>query len=238
MKKISVILFDLDGTLLPMDNDLFTKTYFKYLAKKLAPHGYEPEKLVDSIWAGTAKMVTNDGSCTNDKAFWKKFSEIYGEKGIEDMPLFDEFYQTDFSNAKSVCGFDENAVLAVKRAKELGFRVALATNPIFPELATRQRIQWAGLDINDFELCTTYENIGYCKPNPDYYLEVAKKLQVAPEQCLMVGNDVGEDMIAETVGMEVFLLTDNIINKKEKDISSYKQGGFLKLINHLESIAG
>ena len=28
---MKAILFDLDGTLLPMDQDLFTKTYFKYL---------------------------------------------------------------------------------------------------------------------------------------------------------------------------------------------------------------
>lgn len=39
---IKVALFDLDGTLLPMDQDAFTRGYFNLLAKKLAPHGYEP----------------------------------------------------------------------------------------------------------------------------------------------------------------------------------------------------
>ena len=34
MKKYEAILFDLDGTLLPMDNDLFIKTYLGLLAKK------------------------------------------------------------------------------------------------------------------------------------------------------------------------------------------------------------
>jgi hypothetical protein len=52
--KLTTILFDLDGTLLPMDNEAFTKGYFKLLAAKLAPHGYEPKQLVDAIWAGTA----------------------------------------------------------------------------------------------------------------------------------------------------------------------------------------
>ena len=41
-QKLTTILFDLDGTLLPMDNDAFTRGYFKLLAARLAPLGYEP----------------------------------------------------------------------------------------------------------------------------------------------------------------------------------------------------
>ena len=78
--KLTTVLFDLDGTLRPMDNDAFTKGYFKILAAKLAPHGYDPGQLVDAIWAGTAAMVKNDGSQSNEAAFWKKFAGIYGEK--------------------------------------------------------------------------------------------------------------------------------------------------------------
>ena len=69
MREIDTVLFDLDGTLLPMDNDAFTKGYFKLLAAAMMLHGYEPQKLVDSIWAGTAAMVKNDGSRTNEEAF-------------------------------------------------------------------------------------------------------------------------------------------------------------------------
>lgn len=59
--KLTTILFDLDGTLLPMDNDEFTRGYFKLLAAKMAPLGYEPKRLVDAVWTGTAAMVKNDG---------------------------------------------------------------------------------------------------------------------------------------------------------------------------------
>ena len=94
--KITTILFDLDGTLLPMDNDEFTKGYFKLLVKKLAPYGYEPQKLIDGIWSGTAAMVKNNGTKSNEQAFWEKFEKIFGEKALEDKPLFDEFYENDF----------------------------------------------------------------------------------------------------------------------------------------------
>ena len=236
-QKITTILFDLDGTLLPMDNAAFTKGYFKLLAARLAPLGYEPEKLVDAIWSGTAAMVKNDGSQNNEAAFWKRFSEIYGEKVLGDLPVFENFYATDFQQAKAICGFNPKAAETVRTAKNLGFRVALATNPIFPAIATESRIRWAGLQPEDFELYTTYENIGYCKPNPAYYQELLDQLNESPERCLMVGNDVAEDMIAEKLGMQVFLLTDCIINKEDANISLYPRGGFDDLLEHIRTLA-
>ena len=119
--------------------------------------------------------------------------------------------------------------------KAKGKGVVLATNPLFPSVATRNRASWAGLDISDFLLYTTYENSCYCKPNPKYYIEICEKLKLDPTECLMVGNDVTEDMVAETLGMKVFLLTDCIINKKNKDISAYPHGGFKELKQFIET---
>ncbi len=227
--RLTAVLFDLDGTLLPMDQDVFTRTYFKLLAAKLVSHDYEPGKLVDSIWAGTKAMVENDGSCPNEEAFWKRFTQIYGEKVREDLPLFLDFYQNEFNQAKQVCGRNPAAAQLIGRLKESVHRLVLATNPIFPTVATENRIRWAGLEPSDFEWYTTYENIGHCKPNPDYYRDILERLGCAAEECLMVGNDTEEDMIAETLGMHVFLLTDCLINRDGADISRYPHGSFDRL---------
>lgn len=224
--KAKAVLFDLDGTLLPMDQDEFTKGYFKLLAKKLVPCGYEPDSLVKAIWHGTAAMVQNDGSCTNEEAFWKDFAAVCGERALQDKPLFDEFYAKDFQEAKSLCGFEPKAARLVDLLWEMGRRVSLATNPIFPATATESRIRWAGLTPEDFDLYTTYENIGWCKPNLDYYREILRRMRLRPEECLMVGNDVDEDMVAAELGMKVFLLTDCVINKSNKDIDAYPHGGY------------
>lgn len=232
--KLRCVLFDLDGTLLPMDQDEFTKAYFHLLAEKLAPLGYEPKALVDAIWAGTAAMVKNDGQCSNEEAFWNRFARIYGPRVVEEKPVFEEFYANEFQQARAVCGFTPQAAEAVMQIKAWGYTVALATNPIFPAIATESRIRWAGLRPEDFALCTTYENIGYSKPNPAYYSEIASRLGVAPESCLMVGNDAQEDTAAALVGMKVFLLTDCLINKEERDISTYPQGSFAQLLDYLE----
>lgn len=230
---LKAVLFDLDGTLLPMDQDAFTRGYFKLLAQKLLPHGYEKETLVAGIWHGTAAMVRNDGSCSNEEAFWKDFVQSFGEKALQDKPLFEEFYEKDFQQARELCGYTPKAAKAVNLIWEMGRRVALATNPIFPAVATESRIRWAGLDPADFELYTTYENIGFCKPNLEYYREILRRMNLKAEDCLMVGNDVDEDMVASQIGMPVFLLTDCIINRHDQDISAFPYGDFDALISFL-----
>lgn len=234
--SIKVVLFDLDGTLLPMDQDVFAKYYFGMLAARLAPLGYEKESLIKSIWEETAAMVKNRGGRTNEEAFWERFTQIYGEQAREHLPEFEAFYKEDFCKVHASCGYDPSAAKAVKEIKNMGLRVALATNPIFPAIATEKRICWAGLKPEDFELYTTYENSCHCKPNLEYYSDITEKLGVRPEECLMVGNDVGEDMIAERLGMKVYLIPKCIINKESKDISGYPQGDFDSLVEYIKEI--
>ena len=233
---IKMVMFDLDGTLLPMDMDVFTSGYFKMLAEKAAPRGYELHSMVKAIWHGTAAMVRNDGSCKNEDAFWKDFAATYGEKVLNDKELFDDFYANEFEEAKKFCGYNPKAAEAVHRIKDQGLRVALATNPLFPQIATETRIRWTGLEPDEFEFVTTYENIGWCKPNPDYYREVLRRTGLEGEDCLMVGNDVGEDMVAAELGMKVFLLTDCLINKSGEDISRYPHGSFDELEDYIKSL--
>ena len=238
--KITTVLFDLDGTLLPMDQNAFIKAYFGGLARRLAPHGYDPQKLIDAIWQGTAAMVKNNGDVSNEERFWQGFEAAYGEPARQDEELFAAFYREEFDNVSASCGYTPMARKIIDAAKACGLRVALATNPIFPAMATERRIAWAGLSTSDFELYTTYENSRFCKPNPDYYRDVMKTLGVSPEECLMVGNDVGEDMIAQTLGSRVFLLTDDLINPKNLDISVYPNGSYeelLAFIQHLNTNA-
>ncbi len=234
--KIKAVLFDLDGTLLPMDQNVFLKAYFGGLAKRLAPLGYDPKKIIESIWQGSAAMVENNGEKTNEEVFWNRFSEIYGKDAREDEPYFEAYYREDFDAVKSVCGYNPDAVRAVKSIKSLGLRVALATNPLFPRIATEKRIKWAGVDVLDFELVTTYENSCFCKPNPKYYKNILERMNLLPYETLMVGNDVSDDMIARTLGMRGFLITDNLINKENEDISNYPNGSFDKLMEYIKSI--
>lgn len=234
--KFKAVLFDLDGTLLPMDQDLFIKAYFGGLAKKLAPLGYDPNALVDAIWQGTEAMIKNDGTRTNEQAFWDVFCRKMGLSARNDEAAFEEFYKADFQKVQNVCGFDHRAAEIVHRLRGADITTVLATNPIFPAVATESRMRWAGLCPEDFALYTTYENSSYCKPSHAYYTEITKRLGVLPEECIMVGNDVGDDMVAADLGMQVFLLTDCLINKNNTDISVFPNGDFDALSRYLEDL--
>lgn len=233
---IKTVLFDLDGTLLPMDLNAFVKDYMGRLTQFLALHGDDPKLVLKALWTATDAMVGNDGSVVNKVVFWQVFNEILGRDAQQDEVLYDEFYRTDFQKSRGSCGFAPDAATTVRQIRAMGCGVVLATNPFFPRIATYSRIRWAGMEPEDFDWITTYENSRYCKPNLDYYREILDKLNLNSRECLMVGNDVGEDMVAGDLGMHTFLMTDCLINKTGLDISQYPKGGFPELLHYIRSL--
>lgn len=233
---IKTVLFDLDGTLLPMDQDVFTRVYFKELVNKFSPRGYQAEKLVNGVLAGTAAMVNNDGKKLNCEVFWDTFRQIFGKKADDDFNDFEKFYLNEFHRAREVCGLNALAAETVQKLKADGLSLVLASNPVFPDIAQRNRMCWAGIDPDDFIYITSYENSRFCKPNPDYYREILIKLALKPEECLMAGNDAEEDMAAEFAGMKVFLMPEHLINRRGADISRYPAGGFPDLLGYIEKL--
>lgn len=231
---LTTVLFDLDGTLLPMVQEDFVRAYFARLASFAAPYGYEAKTLVDTLWKGTAAMVQNDGAKTNREAFWDSFASAFGEQARAHEATFEEFYATDFNLAQNACGFAPEAAETVEFLKAKGIRRVLATNPIFPAVATQARIRWAGLHAEDFEFITTYENSRHCKPNPAYFADILDRIGCRAEECLMVGNDAVEDLAAREVGIPVFLLTPCLINPKERELGDVPHGDFAALKQELK----
>jgi FMN phosphatase YigB (HAD superfamily) len=233
---IKYFLFDLDGTLLPMDQDLFVKTYLEKLAKYMSAHGYTPEDLVKAVWYGIKAMNRNDGTVYNEEAFWNTFCQIYGKDARLDEPKFRSFYETEFQKIKAVCGYNKKANELIKFLKENGKTVILATNPVFPKIATESRMRWAGLDVSDFDYYTTYENSKSCKPTLQYYKEILEKFNADAGECLMIGNDVGDDMVVEDLNIHTFLLTDCLINTASADIERYRHGDFDALFRYIKDL--
>lgn len=233
---IKAVLFDLDGTLLPMDMDQFVKAYLGGMIQKMAPHGYDPQLLTKAVWKCTAAMVANNSDVRNEDIFWNVFYSIMGEETRKDEPIFLSYYENEFHRMQSVCGFNPNVQKTVREIQNMGYRTVLATNPVFPAIVTNTRLRWTGLDTSDFELITTYENCRRCKPNPAYYEDLLQTLNLKPEECIMVGNDTTEDLAAEQVGIRVFLITDCLINRENKDISHIPHGSFPELMNYIREL--
>ena len=212
MKKLELrknVLFDLDGTLLPMDMEAFQNIYFRGLCKSLPE--FEPKKLVEYIWKGTASMVKG-GLETNRERFADTFTKLSGMDYYKNEDRFIKYYETDFQKCKEVCPITDTSKNIVNTLRDKGYLVAIATNPIFPQIATYSRINWIGLDPKSFPLVTTFENSKNCKPNLEYYKDVLKALNIKAEETVMIGNDVLEDGIASKLGIKVILISDCLLN--------------------------
>jgi FMN phosphatase YigB (HAD superfamily) len=228
---MNTVLFDLDGTLLPMDQDYYIKAYLDMLGAHFAAY-YEPAAIREAVWRGTAAMIQNDGRRTNEACFWQTFASILGQDVLAQKPAFDDFYRGRYEDLRAEVGFTPLAAEVTSLLKEKGYDLILASNPLYPEMATRARMRWAGLREEDFLLVTTYENFSYCKPNPAYYREILEKCGRAGRDCLMVGNDVDEDLCAAEAGIATWLLTDCLINRGERDITPYRRGGLAEFCRY------
>ena len=233
---MDTVLFDLDGTLLPMDIRVFTKAYFKELMETFC-NRYEPKKLIDTVWAGTKAMAQNDGTVKNEKRFWDVFAGVYGKASLADIPMFDQFYESGrFHNAKAVTAPTPLAAECVRILKEKGYRLVLASNPMFPSVGMRSRMQWAGVDPADFCLITSYDVSSYCKPSLGYYQEILDLLACRAEDCLMIGNNVREDMCAAELGLDTFLVTDCLEDADGADLTLYRRGSMQELLAYLKTL--
>jgi len=210
-KQYEALLVDLDGTLLNIDLDSFILAYVDALSSRFTGL-VEKENFIRHLFTATALMVENsDPAVNNEKTFYEVFCPLIGQPLENIKPIIDHFYKNDFP-ALSCWGSEQKAAKAVvETAKAKKIPLVLATNPIFPSTATLQRLAWAGLKAEDFDLITTMETMHFCKPNPQYYLEVAGKIGCPPESCLMAGNDTLEDLVAAEVGMDTFLVDDFIL---------------------------
>ena len=231
------IFFDLDGTLLPMDNDEFIKGYLGLLSQAVADLGYTPDTMIPTMWRGVAAMVKNDGSRTNFDIFWEYFANAFGKQVFDHIPRFDAFY-TDtegFHKAVRFTAPTPMARQAVEAARTKASCVVLATNPFFPRVAVESRLSWAGLTPADFDLVTTYENSRSCKPNPAYYREICQKLALDPAKCLMIGNNADEDVrAARAARLDTYLLTDCLI--AEGPLPEGPAGSFAELLDFLHTL--
>lgn len=234
--KTTTILFDLDGTLLPMDLDLFVDKYFKALTRTFADR-VEPEVFIKSLYASTKEMLNNsEGRKTNEQVFMADFFHRVPLQQETSMPEFEDFYRDEFPKLKDELGMN----LEGWRAKELmdalfgaGYNVVIATNPIFPLMAIEERLRWVGLGEYPFKLVTSYEIMHYCKPNPNYFKEICERIKVDPRECVMVGNDMEEDLPASLLGMKTFIVDHFVIDRKTGQFTPDGRGSFDDLIHAL-----
>jgi FMN phosphatase YigB (HAD superfamily) len=198
------VFFDLDGTLLDSNMETFLSPYLKLISARIA-HVMPPQQFVAELLRATEMMLTNDGRVTNEELFAAAFYPAIGRSRAEMEPIFEAFYAEDFPVLQQYTKRKPEARPVVQRVFDLGYDVAVTTNPLFPATAVMQRLAWAGVDDFPYRLVTSYENSRYCKPNPRYFEDVAGRLGHPTGACLVVGDE-DMDMAGALAGCPTFLV--------------------------------
>ncbi|MGG4442957.1 HAD family hydrolase [Brevibacillus fortis] len=235
---VNTILFDLDGTLLEMQTEPFVKSYLVEVGRHVGDQ-YDTEKLLALIWDATKAMIMNqEPDKTNEQVFIEHFTEHSEWDREEIWQLFDSFYRDVFPTLSHLTYPSPWAKQIIAAAKEQGFRVAVATNPVFPRDAIHHRLAWIGMSPDDFELVTNYEESHFTKPNHGYYNEICQKLGAEPTDCVMVGNHMQEDMVASKLGMKTFLVTNWMEDRGEPQYPVDQRGSLEELFTAISEKSG
>lgn len=207
---IKSLLFDLDDTLLYNTRDTFIPAYFKALTEKVK-HLVPPDRLVQQILDSTRLMVyPPHPDRTNKEVFEADFFPKIGIPPEVFKPIIDDFYANEFGRLRSVTRPKPEAREVMEEAFRRYQKVVIATQPVFPLTAIRQRLEWAGIGDFPYTLITSYENMHSCKPNKEYFLEIASILNLRPQECLMIGNDFQQDILpASQAGLATCWITES-----------------------------
>jgi FMN phosphatase YigB (HAD superfamily) len=227
-------LFDLDGTLLGLDLERFFPRYFDELVRYADAHLRLPgfsERLVAGV---QAMLSTREQPLTNEEAFASVFYTDERERAQAEA-VFARFYAEVFPTLRRHVEPMPGAAEIVAVARRFGYKVGLATNPLFPLRAVEERIRWAGLDPADFDTITSYENSHFAKPDPRYYVEVAFRLGIHPETAIMIGNDCREDGAAKAVGMAFWLVRSPFTLERPSPYTPDRVGTLPELTEWLEA---
>ncbi len=231
---LTTILLDLDGTLLPMDLDRFLSLYYRTVSRAFA--GFmDPEAFRGALVRSVLSVLRNTSDETNETLFWRVFPEETGIPREQAEPIFLDYYGSGFEEVRASCGQHSLVPETLRILKQKGYRLVLATNPLFARIAVERRLSWAGLEPSQFDHMTTLENSTRCKPSSGYYREILRSVGAVPEECLMLGNDNLEDLAAADAGVASGLVTDNLLDQTGRGVADASLHGTLADLHVLAS---
>lgn len=229
------VFFDLDGTLLPLDMDMFTRLYFEAIGESGIMWQIDPVNGHQIFHKAIYAMLANDGRATNRDVFDAAIDQSSDIGSAQLTDLMNGFYNGGYKRLRESALRKEHVPEMIGILKEKGYRLILSTNPLFPAVATNQRVEWAGLKSEDFEYISYYDNSSYCKPHLGYYREILGKIGLNADECYMVGNDVREDMCAVQLGYEGFLVTDHLLGELSQ-APDCMQGDYAALLDFAKGL--
>jgi FMN phosphatase YigB (HAD superfamily) len=195
---IKAVLLDLDNTLLENPDDTFAGAYLELIDSFFQKYfNVHPVRSHILQCLRSLQNPVRDLKRNNLDFFISTLAELVDLTPTQLHDAFEIFYKEWFPRLRS-CARSLNPVplALINRLLREKLAVAIATNPIYPQSAIYQRLEWAGLAdiIPDLALVTHAGNMHFAKPDPAYYAEVVARIGIEPDEAIMVGDSHKNDM--------------------------------------------
>lgn len=236
------LLIDLDDTLLTNSMETFVPAYLHKLGEHLTEYA-DPQEMSKELLAATQSMIKNDSpESTLKETFDRQFYPALGLEYDQVQPAIDDFYRSKFPLLKGLTGFRQEAVELVNQALDQGHVIVIATNPLFPLTAIKQRLAWAGLPVENelFRLVPSYSTSHFAKPNPAFFAEILGQIGWPEGPVVMVGNDKEADILpAQKFGLATYWVTEDREDEHRCSVDwepPWASGGLNKLLPWIEGM--
>ena len=206
--RIKAVIFDLDGVLVEAKD-----WHYEALNKALAVFGcdfsYEEHlSTYDGLPTKTKLKMLN-----KEKNFPLELSEI-----VYDLK---QIYTNEYFSMRCFPDFSQDYLF--KKLQQNKIKTAVASNSI--TATVKQAMQ--GLDLNKYiEFALSNEDVKNPKPHPDIYIKAIKMLNIKPEECVIVEDNINGITAAKKSG--AFCL-------EVKEVEDVNHVNVFNFINQLES---
>ncbi len=215
LKDIKAVIFDLDGTLIDSMH-VWDQVDIDFLKKR----GMQvPIDLFLDLPSG-------DGLLPMAIYFKEKFNL---PDSVEDIIAEWNSMVYDFYSSLSLI---DGAEQLLQKLQDLGLRLGIGTSN--SQVLTEATLQYNKIREN-FQSVVTGCKINRGKPFPDIYLTVAKELNIAPKNCLVIEDTLHGVEAAKNAGMKVIAIF-NDYSKIDKEKLILKADAFVNDYSELDSL--
>jgi len=209
MNKIKAVLFDMDGVIFDTERE-----YLKEWNKIFEKYGYEMKKEIYVSVMGRGR---------------KKVKEIFKENFGDDLPIEEMYIEKDIMLKEAIenneVPLKQGALELLEFLKKNEYKTALATSA--KKDRVKSQVNHAKIN-NLFDAIVCADDIVNSKPNPEIFLKAAEKVNVKPENCIVIEDSEAGIRAAFNAGMIAFHVKD--LKEADENIMKYCDKNFENLI--------
>ena len=208
---IKAVLLDMDNTILANPDQVFARE-FKQLAESFFMDLWGISDISTLIHQGMRAMYDQPHYDRTNMEILIDTLQQNTQLPIEAVEDgLNVFYEQAYPALKPCVSPIPGAAELISYLRDHDYAVVIATNPLYPEWGVIQRLQWAGLPDSDYAFITHADNMHFIKPDPSYYAEIIARIGIEPDEAVIIGDGIENDICAaKVIGIHTYYIGEDI----------------------------